>query len=238
MSQMLFLAKFPRLPSNWWQLFFRSKKTLVVNHLLLGDKNWSDYSFSLFEDLERWWLYRLYNWNIPYHFSCRKVMQYAWWCIDKFQSSSWLFTYRREEQNRSSLSTICTPIMRVRSTFPTGHISLLDFSLTCPGRTVTLNSWSRLLSLDNHFFSMPKWILMRWLSFALILISPSSIITALPSKARAKVKMKIAGWLILPMLTILVARPVTTTTGAPAGTTAAPAGTTAAPAGTTAALAV
>ena len=40
------------------------------------------------------------------------------------------------------------------------------------------------------------------------------------------------------MLTILVARPVTTTTGAPAGTTAAPAGTTAAPAGTTAALAV
>ena len=103
MSQMLFLAKFPRLPSNWWQLFFRSKKTLVVNHLLLGDKNWSDYSFSLFEDLERWWLYRLYNWNIPYHFSCRKVMQYAWWCIDKFQSSSWLFTYRREEQNRSSL---------------------------------------------------------------------------------------------------------------------------------------
>ena len=64
-------------------------------------------------------------------------------------------------------------------------------------------------------------------------------LTALPSKARAKVKMKISGWLILPMLAILVARPITTTTtGAPAGTTAAPAGTTAAPAGTTAALAV
>lgn len=34
-------------------------------------------------------------WYILYHFSCRKVMQYAWWCIDKFPFSS-LFTYTRE----------------------------------------------------------------------------------------------------------------------------------------------
>ena len=37
--------------------------------------------------VERWSLYRFHNWNIPCHFSCRKVMQYAWWCIDKFPSS-------------------------------------------------------------------------------------------------------------------------------------------------------
>ena len=34
-------------------------------------------------------------WYILYHFSCRKVMQYAWWCIDKFPFSS-LFTYTRK----------------------------------------------------------------------------------------------------------------------------------------------
>merc|ERR1712049_66840 len=44
---------------------------------------------------------------------------------------------------------------------------------------------------------------------------------------KAKVTMTISGYLILPMLAILVARPVATTTGATAGTTAAPVGTTA-----------
>ena len=163
---MFFLAKFPRLPSNWWQLFFRSKKTLVVNHLLLGDKNWLDYSFSLFEDLERWWLYRLYNWNIPYHFSCRKVMQYAWWCIDKFQSSSWLFTYRREEQNRSSLYSHHEGEKHIsyRSHFLTRFFFNLPWSHSDPEFMIKA-AWTTTFSQCQNEY----W----WLSFALILISPS-----------------------------------------------------------------
>ena len=107
-----------------------------MNHLLLGDKNWLDYSFSLFEDLKD-------NGFIAFTIEIFHIIFHAEKLCNmhddvSINSSLPLDYLHTGEKNRTEVA--CIPIMRGRSTFPTGHISLLDFSLTCPGRTVTLNS--------------------------------------------------------------------------------------------------